>query len=68
MILTKILFNFFFILKIFFFSNKVMYSKQIFVYLFKKFNSVKKKFTLKDEFYFQFSFARNEQVQMIVIK
>ena len=45
-----------------------MYSKQIFVYLFKKFNSVKKKFTLKDEFYFQFSFARNEQVQMIVIK
>ena len=60
--------------KIFFFPKKVICSKQIFVSPFKKFNSVKKnslckKFhslkqahSVKDEFYFQFSFATNEQV------
>ena len=71
MIFTKTLF---FSVKIFFFSNRVIYSKSIFVTPFKKFNSVKKNslckkihsvrqnHSIKDEFYFQFSFATNEQV------
>ena len=60
--------------KIFFFPEKVICSKQIFVSPFKKFNSVKKNslckkiysvkqtHSVKHEFYFQFSFATNEQV------
>ena len=60
--------------EIFFFSKKVICLKQIYVSLFKKFNSVKKKslckkihsvkqtHSVKHEFYFQFSFATNERV------
>ena len=42
MIFTK---TSFFSVKIFFFSNKVIYLKYIFATLFKKFNSAKKYFT-----------------------
>ena len=57
-----------------FYKNFIICSKKIFVSLFKKFNSVKKNHfvkifipfkqtrSVKDEFYFQFSFATNEQV------
>ena len=60
--------------KSFFFLKKVICLKEIFVSLFKKFNSVKnnslyKKIHpvkqthfVKREFYFQFSFATNKQV------
>ena len=66
--------NFIFLSKNFFFSNKVIYLKNIFVSPFKKFNPVKKNslcekinsveqtHSVKDDFYFQFSFATNEQV------
>ena len=58
-----------------FFSKNGIYLQYIFVSPFKKFNSAKKKYFLckkihslkqthsvKHEFYFQFSFATNEQV------
>ena len=66
--------NFIFLNKNLFFSNRVMYSKKIFLSPFKKFNSVKKNHSVKifilfkqthsvqNEFYFQFSFTTNEQV------
>ena len=50
------------------FSNKGICLKKIFVSPFKKFNSVKKNqsvkqmYSVKDELYFQFSFATNEHV------
>ena len=59
---------------LFFFSNKVICLKLIFVSPFKKSNSVKKNslyikvhslkqtHSVEHEFYFQFSFATNEQV------
>ena len=57
-----------------FFSKKVVCLKSVFVSPFKKFNSVKKNLlcekihslkqthSVKQNFYFQFSFATNEQV------
>ena len=66
--------NFIFLSKnLFFFSNKVIYSNKIFVSPFKnltlfKKNSLcknilfKQSHSVKDEFYFQFSFATKEQV------
>ena len=58
--------------KNFFFSKRNIWFKYISASPFKKFNSVKKnppckkKHSGKHEFYFQFSFATNEQVYMIV--